>query len=283
MNHLRAQWRRRALAGQSRTLYRGLVVGDYSEDDFESEVKRNPSAFVRQNINTRSLGIHWTWDGDSAYNFATGRDVEGYVQEGDPWGDDDEGGVTVGILIEAEVDAAHVIEEGSEEFADYSFSDSIFDSSHPEHEVVVRDKAPIRITRVEVLAEGKVEWSQVVPMSMVVAAAKVGDESSYTHAGSNTTYTLRYQQSDQGERKPRHIITAHDPNGTKVGELNWYGTTGTIHHIEVEQEHGRRGVATAMWNWGQEMRPRPKHSGDRTEMGEQWSKSVGGPRPKRQR
>jgi hypothetical protein len=100
---------------------------------------------------------------------------------------------------------------------------------------------------------------------------KEGDTTAYGD------YTLRYQQADLGERKPRHIITAHTPDGDQVGELNWYGTTGTIHHIGVDEDHSRRGLATAMWNWGQQMSPRPKHSGDRTTQGAEWAKSVGGP------
>lgn len=93
-------------------------------------------------------------------------------------------------------------------------------------------------------------------------------------------YELRHHTEDQGERKPRQVITAHDPEGNQVGALNWYGTTGTIHHIGVDEEHGRKGIATAMWNWGQEMRPKPKHSADRTTHGEAWSKKVGGSRPR---
>jgi GNAT superfamily N-acetyltransferase len=93
-------------------------------------------------------------------------------------------------------------------------------------------------------------------------------------------YRLRYLTADFGERKPRHIIEAFQGD-TKVGEMHWYGTTGTLHHIDVEPEHSRRGIATAMWQMGQEARPRPKHSADRTTQGEAWAKKVGGRLPKR--
>ena len=97
-------------------------------------------------------------------------------------------------------------------------------------------------------------------------------------------YALRYRQEDQGERRPRHVIEAHHPGSDKpVGELNWYGTTGTIHHIHVEEKHGRRGLATAMWNMGQEAPRRPKHSRDRTAMGDKWARKVGGQLPRRSR
>lgn len=105
-------------------------------------------------------------------------------------------------------------------------------------------------------------------------AQSEGDERPYKG------YVMRYMTSDQGERKPRHIIQTFD-GGKVVGELNWYGTTGTIHHIEVEDGYYRQGIATAMWEWGQEMRPKPKHSGDRTTQGDAWARSVGGPIPRR--
>jgi hypothetical protein len=102
-----------------------------------------------------------------------------------------------------------------------------------------------------------------------VAVQHDGDERPYGN------YTMRYSTSDQGERRPRHIIETYDgPN--KVGELNWYGTTGKVHHIDVEPEHARRGIATAMWEWGKEMRPRPRHDpSNQTTQGKEWAKSVG--------
>lgn len=93
-------------------------------------------------------------------------------------------------------------------------------------------------------------------------------------------YTMRYGTSDQGERKPRHVITTYHGD-KKVGELNWFGTTGMVHHVDVEPDHARHGVATAMWQWGQEMTPKPKHSSERTTQGDAWARSVGGPLPRR--
>jgi hypothetical protein len=107
-------------------------------------------------------------------------------------------------------------------------------------------------------------------------ATKEGDTRAYGE------YEMRYRQSDQGERRPRHHIETY-LGDEKVGELNWYGTTGTVHNIDVEEEHSRKGIATAMWEWGQEMRPKPKHSKDRTDLGDAWAKSVGGPLPRRTR
>src|SRR4051812_1756941 len=103
------------------------------------------------------------------------------------------------------------------------------------------------------------------------AAVWWGDESR-----PHLDYEMRHDTVYFGPRKPRHgIRTFH---GDKmVGELNWYGTTGTIHHIGVEDDYLRQGIATAMWEWGQEFRPRPKHSGDRTTQGDAWARQVGGP------
>ena len=95
-------------------------------------------------------------------------------------------------------------------------------------------------------------------------------------------YDLTHRTEDQGERKPRHVIEAHHGE-QKVGTLNWYGTTGTIHHLDVEEEHSRKGIATAMWNMGQAARPAPKHSADRTAMGDKWARKVGGRLPRKAR
>ena len=94
-------------------------------------------------------------------------------------------------------------------------------------------------------------------------------------------YELRHRLEDQGERRPRHVIEAF-PSGADrpVGRLSWYGTTGTVANVDVDEEHSRRGVATAMWKMGQEARPRPKHSGDRTTMGDAWARKVGGRIPR---
>lgn len=104
-------------------------------------------------------------------------------------------------------------------------------------------------------------------------------------------YTLRHRTEDLGERKPRHFIEAFTPEGSTVGRLDWYGTTGRVNKIEVADEtddgsqrnygpfgdgrdHGRRGLATAMWDWSQEMRPKTKHSGDQSEQGKAWARGL---------
>ena len=93
-------------------------------------------------------------------------------------------------------------------------------------------------------------------------------------------YRLVYTTQDQGETKPRHLVTAY-LGSERVGNLEWYGRTGEVYEIVVRADHRRRGLATAMWDFAQDAPKKPKHSPQRTNDGEAWSKSVGGPRPRR--
>ena len=97
-------------------------------------------------------------------------------------------------------------------------------------------------------------------------------------------YNMVYSTHDYGERKPHHVIRAYHPSSPEhVGEMVWSGAhpKHPIANIEVHPDHGRRGLATAMWRWGQTMTPRPTHSSDRTDAGNAWSKSTGDPVPRR--
>lgn len=109
---------------------------------------------------------------------------------------------------------------------------------------------------------------------LTTAAMKEGTE---TYVG---PFRLVYTTVDKGETKPRHVITAY-VGSTKAGEMEWYGRTGEIYGIEVEPEYRRQGLATAMWDFAQDAPKKPQHSNQRTNDGEAWSKSVGGPRPRR--
>lgn len=96
-------------------------------------------------------------------------------------------------------------------------------------------------------------------------------------------YELRYGTVDTGA-KPHHIIEAHHPDDGRVGYMQWMGAAPhAIHWMEVSPEHQRKGLASAMWNWAQDnARPKPKHSRQRTDKGDAWARSVGGPLPRRQ-
>lgn len=118
-------------------------------------------------------------------------------------------------------------------------------------------------------------------------AADVGPKTAVLREGDSTShgdYELRYSTIETGAAKPQHIIEAHAPEGHRVGFMSWMGSAPhAIERIEVNPSHQRKGLASAMWNWAQEnARPKPKHSRQRTDQGDAWARSVGGPMPRRQ-
>jgi GNAT superfamily N-acetyltransferase len=90
--------------------------------------------------------------------------------------------------------------------------------------------------------------------------------------------TLTYRSRDEGSRRPDHVIEAHHPDEGIVGKLSIKGTTSKVEGIEVDPDRQRQGIATAMWNFASPLKPR--HSNDRTNAGNAWAKSVGGPLPR---
>jgi hypothetical protein len=78
-----------------------------------------------------------------------------------------------------------------------------------------------------------------------------------------------------------HMITAHAGKGTgkALGMLTW--TKGVIQKIDVNENKQRQGIATQMYEHAKTITPGLAHSNNRTDMGDAWSKSVGGPRPPR--
>lgn len=136
-----------ATASGTVRLWRGLQVADVDDGELEA-IRRDPASFARQHLND-PLGIHWTDDPSSAWNFAQGRDSDGWASES--W-DDDEGGVwSIGLVLEAEVPASGIIQRGSEEHDGYSMSDAIIDYGI-EREVTVRDGTMVQLTSVTVVA-----------------------------------------------------------------------------------------------------------------------------------
>lgn len=117
------------------------------------------------------------------------------------------------------------------------------------------------------------QWRKVTA-GQVSAALREGEERFV--GGFRLVYTTR----DHGETKPRHVITAYDATA-KVGEMVWIGRTGEVWGIEVTPAYRRQGLATAMWQFAQEAPKKPKHSNQRTDDGEAWARSVGGPVPRR--
>lgn len=89
-------------------------------------------------------------------------------------------------------------------------------------------------------------------------------------------YKMEYISPEMGNGLHKIVATYGD---TVVGQMSW--SSKQIEGLDVSDTHQRKGLATAMWNWGQEMRPRPKHSNDRTDQGDAWAKAIGGPIPRR--
>lgn len=118
------------------------------------------------------------------------------------------------------------------------------------------------------------QWREAVVVSRREAALREGDERFVD--GFRFVYTTQ----DHGETRPRHVVTAYDA-AVKVGEMVWLGRTGEVWGIEVDPAYRRRGLATAMLEFAQEAPKKPKHSNQRTDDGEAWARSVGGPVPRR--
>jgi GNAT superfamily N-acetyltransferase len=78
-----------------------------------------------------------------------------------------------------------------------------------------------------------------------------------------------------------------DPGIRPIGSMSWHHKTGEIRGVYTTPEHQRQGVASSLYQKGQEIAaetrgvPKPKHSAQRTDSGEAWSKAVGGRRPAR--
>lgn len=122
-------------------LHRGLHFGGYSDEEARG-VMADPHSFLSRTLNRQQTGIHWTKSVDSAYNFATDRDPEGWAHERDPWDDEDEG-EPFGVVLTAKVHPRHILEEGSAEHDSYSMGSAILGEGHPEQETTVRDQARV--------------------------------------------------------------------------------------------------------------------------------------------
>lgn len=89
-------------------------------------------------------------------------------------------------------------------------------------------------------------------------------------------YKMEYISPEMGSGLHKIVATYGDKI---VGQLQW--STKQIEGLDVDNAHQRKGLATAMFKWGQEMRPAPKHSNDRTDQGDAWAKAMGGKIPRR--
>jgi hypothetical protein len=101
-------------------------------------------------------------------------------------------------------------------------------------------------------------------------------------SGVQFTYK-HYPPSESGVSFDQHKITATAPGLGEIGHMSW--SQKGVHFIQTSQP--RRGIATALWNEGHRLAAqnrsivKPAHSADRTESGDAWARSVGGPLPRR--
>jgi hypothetical protein len=83
-----------------------------------------------------------------------------------------------------------------------------------------------------------------------------------------------------------HEVTAYNSDHDNIGHMQWHVKTGEIIDVRVNEEHQRKGVATALHSMAHKVAgefnvAKPVHSDDRSDQGDEWAKSIGGPLPKR--
>jgi hypothetical protein len=89
-------------------------------------------------------------------------------------------------------------------------------------------------------------------------------------------YSLEYRGADE---QGSHNIVARKEDKA-IGSMRWSHGRG-IDDISVDPGHQHKGIATAMWNMGIDLKkqdksiPTLKHSQDRTHEGERWAQKVG--------
>jgi ribosomal protein S18 acetylase RimI-like enzyme len=97
--------------------------------------------------------------------------------------------------------------------------------------------------------------------------------------------------------KRLRLATSQSPGGSithvtatrrkkKLGSMMMHNEPGAAHHgrlmnVEVEPQHQRKGIATAMWQHAERSGIKPQHSPHRTDEGQAWASKVGGKLPNR--
>jgi GNAT superfamily N-acetyltransferase len=277
---MRKTARRRGTGGQ-RILWRGLQFGTVDQEALD-EILQDVGGFVQRQLASRSeIGIHWTDDPTSAFNFALDRDPEGWAHE--TYGVDDEGKYTIGLVLEAQVADSDVLDPESEEGQDYAFSDAILDYGI-EREVTVRGNSPVQITQATfawVDPEG-MDGEKTVSMGMRMQAASwlcPIEESQQITTPKGLDVRLEIKQryyADSGE--VGGAVYAYT-GGQEIGYLPYgIGVGGgyQIGDLAVHKDFRRRGVATAMLEYVRSFGVPIGHSKQpMTPDGEGFAQSVG--------
>ena len=84
-------------------------------------------------------------------------------------------------------------------------------------------------------------------------------------------------------------LFSHEPGTEKarvMGDIQWHKDTGEITSIGVKPRYQRMGVANTLFHEAHKAAreqglAEPKHSEDRTDMGDSWAKQAGGEVPER--
>jgi GNAT superfamily N-acetyltransferase len=102
----------------------------------------------------------------------------------------------------------------------------------------------------------------------------------------------KYKIEWGGEPHPVNggTVNAYSEDGSRVGRLrveprDSQPIDGTYYHgihVNVHEDHQRRGVATQMWQLASQRYPL-RHQSERTEDAEGWSQAVGGVKPEREK
>ena len=88
-------------------------------------------------------------------------------------------------------------------------------------------------------------------------------------------YTLTHQLIDD-----HHLIEASNNEWSQLGSMEWSHKSGEIKDIQVNDEHQRQGLATAMYNYANKLSSsdksvtKPKHAKSLTDEGKAWAKSL---------
>jgi len=119
----------------------------------------------------------------------------------------------------------------------------------------------------------------------VVYAEAVAKMSHNSHmSASDNLSGEQFVSLSHKEGKRLHHITAHDQEGHIVGTMDWNKQSKRVFDISVHPDKQRQGIASHMWDLAHQVsaemgKPGPKHSPNRTGMGDMWAKSVGGELP----
>ena len=80
---------------------------------------------------------------------------------------------------------------------------------------------------------------------------------------------------NKGDEKGSHMVEAYLGKTGPIGHLEWGAQTGKVLNVQVDPEHQRKGLATAMWNIANNAGvTKPVHSLGLSNEGSQWKKSL---------